>query len=251
MFKHIYTKYLGESFASQTSPFMENRPVSNLERLVYAVDLTLQNIHRRGEEDHPLWNVQGVYLLADEYDACANDYMDPHNPKLWSDAAPSRLLKAFWASVKASQKWLYGIQKIYITGVTPLLLSDLVSGANNQENVSFSPLFSTISGLTRSDVLEALRVICNNEGEVQKHLRELEHNANGYHFCDEQSVEPVFNTHTALSYLEVSNSPGFVDLLITDNKNLYTLMEFKNIQIPYLRLGGEDSIEKAKRLEDM
>ncbi|KIX05225.1 uncharacterized protein Z518_06097 [Rhinocladiella mackenziei CBS 650.93] len=29
---------------------------------------------------------------------------------------------------------------------------------------------------------------------------------------------------------------GFVDLLIADNKDPYTLMEFKNIQIPYLGL---------------
>ncbi|KIX09175.1 uncharacterized protein Z518_00254 [Rhinocladiella mackenziei CBS 650.93] len=176
---------------------MENNPVGNLARLVLAVDRTLQDIHKRGGGPSPL-----ECTRADEYDACANDYMDPHNPRLWSDAAPFRLLKAFWASVKTSQRWSYGIKKVYITGVTPLLLSDLVSGANNQENVSFNPLFSTVCGLTRSDVLGALRVICNNEEEVQKHLRELEHNANGYHFCDEQSVEPVFNTHTALSYLE-------------------------------------------------
>ncbi|KIX07675.1 uncharacterized protein Z518_02329 [Rhinocladiella mackenziei CBS 650.93] len=413
IFIRDYTKYLGESFASQTSTFTEKSPAENLARLIHA-----------------------IYLLADEYDACANDYMDPHNPRLWSDAAPSRLLKGFWSNVKAGGKLGYGIQKVYITGVTPLLLSDLFSGANDQENISFSPLISTICGLTRSDVLEALKVICNNEEEVQAHLRELEHNANGYHFCDEQSVEPVFNTHTALSYLEVSggrrpkaveapnsevsesfleacagapravneiqlalqkdehgayrkipydtvlrsfklselaasegdisawrslmvymggltfdmndpsnslkipnliaakrfgfalldrldlyhfminavhtlaetgnpkdvlagychmmrerdvfgdaflkkeehhrdnirwgilqndamqstleyqvtkvsNSPGFVDLLITDNKNLYTLIEFKNIQIPYLELSGEDNIGKVKGLDAM
>ncbi|KIX09174.1 uncharacterized protein Z518_00253 [Rhinocladiella mackenziei CBS 650.93] len=50
---------------------------------------------------------------------------------------------------------------------------------------------------------------------------------------------------------KMNNSSGFVDLLITDNKNLYTFMEFKNIQIPYLELSGEGSIEKAKRLEPM
>src|SRR5437762_13698080 len=44
---------------------------------------------------------------------------------------------------------------------------------------------------------------------------------------------------------------GFVDLLITDNKNLYTVIEFKNIQIPYLGLKGEDNIDKAKQLEAM
>jgi Predicted AAA-ATPase len=141
-------------------------------------------------------------LLADEYDAYANEYMDPHDPKSWSNSKPYSILKAFWTNVKAG-KSTYGIQKVYITGVTPLLISDLISGANDQENISFSPRISTICGLTRSDVLEALRIICNEE-DAQKHLRELEYYTNGYHFCQERSVERVFNTQTVLSYLEVS-----------------------------------------------
>jgi hypothetical protein len=142
-------------------------------------------------------------LLADEYDAYANEYMDPHDPTPWTNSKPFRVLKAFWTNVKAG-KSRYGIQKVYITGVIPLLLGDLISGANDQENITFSPRTSTICGLTRSDVLGALKAICNDEEEVQKHLRELEYYTNGYHFCQERSVERVFNTQTALSYLEVS-----------------------------------------------
>jgi hypothetical protein len=142
-------------------------------------------------------------LLADEYDAYANEYMDPHDSKPWTNSKPFRVLKAFWTNVKAG-KSRYGIRKVYITGVIPLLLSDLISGANDQENITFSPRISTICGLTRSDMLGALRVICSDEGEVQKYLRELEYYTNGYHFCQGRSVERVFNTQTALSYLEVS-----------------------------------------------
>jgi hypothetical protein len=142
-------------------------------------------------------------LLADEYDAYANGYMDPHDPRSWSNTEPFNVLKAFWSNVKAG-KSAHGIKKVYITGVTPLLLSDLISGGNDQENISFSSQISTICGLTQSDVLEALRIICNNEEEVQKHFKELKQHANGYHFCDERRVDPVFNTQTALSYLQVS-----------------------------------------------
>jgi hypothetical protein len=143
-------------------------------------------------------------LLADEYDAFSNEYIDPHNPRSsWSNTEPFNVLKAFWSNVKAG-KSANGITKVYITGVTPLLLSDLISGANDHENISFDPQISTICGLTRSDVLGALRVICNNEEEVQKHFKELAKHTNGYHFCQQQSVEPVFNTQTALLYLQVS-----------------------------------------------
>lgn len=130
--------------------------------------------------------------------------MNPHDPRLWSQTVAAHLLKGFWSTIKAGKKDYYGIDKVYLTGVTPLLLSDLTSGSNEQENVSFSPQFSTICGLTRSEVLGALKTICDKEEDVQKRLSELEFYANGYHFCDERIVEPVFNTQSALSYLQVS-----------------------------------------------
>ena len=127
--------------------------------------------------------------------------MDPYDPRSWSDTEPFRVLKAFWSTVKFGGKSDYGIKKVYVTGVTSLLLSDLI---NHQENISFSPRVSTICGLTRSDVLEALNVICSNEEEVQKHFRKLQYYTNSYHFCQKRRVEPVFNTQTVLSYLQVS-----------------------------------------------
>lgn len=48
-----------------------------------------------------------------------------------------------------------------------------------------------------------------------------------------------------------SDREGFVDLLIEDKKNLYTVLEFKNIQIDYLGLQGKSTNDKAKQLEDM
>jgi hypothetical protein len=142
-------------------------------------------------------------VLVDEYDAYANGCMDPYGLRQWFNTKPALILKSFWSNIKAGTGLMNGIQKVYTTGIT-LLLSDLFSGTNNQQNISFNPEFSAICGLTQSDVLGALRIICNNEEKVQKHLKELEHYANGYHFCQKQSVDRVFNTQTALSYLEVS-----------------------------------------------
>jgi len=85
--------------------------------------------------------------------------------------------------------------------VTPLLLGDLVSGANDQENISFSPRISGICGLTESDVLEVLKTICGNEEKVYEHFKDLERYTNGYHFSQERKVPRVFNTQTTLSYL--------------------------------------------------
>ena len=59
-FKSTYGKYLGETFASDTSQFVPNNPSRNLKVLVAAVDRTLRDIHNRNDKDHPLFDVQGV-----------------------------------------------------------------------------------------------------------------------------------------------------------------------------------------------
>ena len=60
-FKSRYSKYLGDSFASETSDFRENDPGGNLRYLIEAVDHALENI--RDEKDDPLPGVQGVCLF--------------------------------------------------------------------------------------------------------------------------------------------------------------------------------------------
>src|SRR5579871_4330748 len=104
--------------------------------------------------------------------------MDPHNLGSWSNTSIALLLREFWSNVKAGKGKFYGIDKVYMTGVTPLLLSDLTSGANEQEHISFDHRFSTMCGLTQSDIVGTLKAICNNEEEVQKHFREIQFYAN-------------------------------------------------------------------------
>jgi hypothetical protein len=62
-FKINYTKFLGQSFESETSGFKENNPAGNLAALIEAVDSALQDIHDRGDKGHPLWGIRGVCLF--------------------------------------------------------------------------------------------------------------------------------------------------------------------------------------------
>jgi len=47
-----------------------------------------------------------------------------------------------------------------------------------------------------------------------------------------------------------ANKPGYVDLLITNNK-LYTVIEFKNIPITFLELSRESITDRAEQLQTM
>ena len=130
--------------------------------------------------------------------------MDPNDYHAWRGSGVAGTLKAFWSAVKAATGDDYGVDKIFMTGITPLLLSGNMIGFNISRNISFDPLFATVCGLTKDDVVATLRHFCKEDEEkVQKHLAELQKYANGYHFCNEESVPKVFNPETIMWYLDV------------------------------------------------
>ncbi|RPA89845.1 hypothetical protein L873DRAFT_1822113, partial [Choiromyces venosus 120613-1] len=202
-FYRTYHPYLGGSLDQLISKNInQGDAIASLTTLVRIVDYTLQEVKNGGDTKHPLANVKGIYLLADEYDAFSNEYMDPHNPQAWAGSAASSLVKDFWATVKDLFDLPYGIQKCYITGISPLSLADSTSGFNISVNMSFEEEVAGLCGLSRADVEEALKRICQSKADVKQHLARLTKYANGYHFCSYRKSEPVFNTDTSLEYLQ-------------------------------------------------
>ena len=131
--------------------------------------------------------------------------MDPHDYNAWKESGVAGTLKAFWAAVKAATDYQCGVKKVFLTGVAPLLLTDLSGcGFNIATNVSFLPRFAAVCGLTKDDVKDALGLLYGADGEkAQKHLEKLEEYTNGYHFCNKKSVPKVSNPATVMWYLQV------------------------------------------------
>ncbi|RUP43447.1 AAA-ATPase-like domain-containing protein [Jimgerdemannia flammicorona] len=100
------------------------------------------------------------------------------------------------------------IEKCFITGVTPLSMADNTSGFNISRNVSDDPTLSGLCGLSREDVLAALKLrdVCGlNDEEVKKRFDEMELYFNGYRFTPVAETPRVYNTNTGLEYLQVSS----------------------------------------------
>ncbi|RPA95774.1 hypothetical protein L873DRAFT_1301258 [Choiromyces venosus 120613-1] len=156
-FYRVYYSYLGGSSGQLMSENInQGDAIHSLRKLVLIVDDALSEIKNRGDKKHPLANVKGIYLLVDEYDAFSNEYMDPHNLQPWVESDASSLVKDFWATVKGMMRLPYGIQKCFITGISPLSLADNTSGFNIAVNMSFKKEVAGICGLSRADVEGAL-----------------------------------------------------------------------------------------------
>ena len=95
---------------------------------------------------------------------------------------------------------------VYMTGQLPVLPTQSFSSWNVVSNKTFNPEFADLLGLTPPDISEALDSLYAEDEIKSDYLKELTYYVNGYRFTPEpiEGLEPVFNTDTALGYLNVS-----------------------------------------------
>ena len=85
-----------------------------------------------------------------------------------------------------------------------MAMTDQTSGFNITTDLSFSKRFTNLAGLTTADVRQALEVVTENQpAAVEHHLSVMTRLFNGY--CFDRRTPSLFNTSTALSYLQVSS----------------------------------------------
>ena len=93
-----------------------------------------------------------LYLLIDEYDNFANEVLTAdrgdYEELVTSDGPFKRLFK--W--VKAAMGGGKGLDRLFITGVSPLVMSDVTSGMNVAKNVSLYPELHFLCGFTDMEV---------------------------------------------------------------------------------------------------
>ena len=100
-----------------------------------------------------------VFLLIDEYDNFANTIMmqptlDSRN-RYEAVVHDERLLRTVFKVVKASTSGT-GFDRVFITGVSPVVMSDITSGHNIAENLFLEPEFWDLCGFREEEVAETL-----------------------------------------------------------------------------------------------
>ena len=139
-------------------------------------------------------------MLVDEYDTFTNDYLEPYNNTHLVGTAVERTFKSFWSTIKS----LGGefIRRVFITGISPLSLSSVGSSFNVLTNLSFDKDLASLCGLTHSDLKDALKQMNKEPAECSRILSDMTESFNGYHFCNDETVNTVYNTETCLANLQ-------------------------------------------------
>ncbi|SJL15275.1 uncharacterized protein ARMOST_18766 [Armillaria ostoyae] len=138
---------------------------------------------------------EGIYVLVDEYDRAPNQFVQEHAYRdvAWKSTPLAIAMTKFWNLLE--RDFSPGvIGRAFITGVTPVTLDPMFA-----ENISFSPAFSGLCGLTKEEVMD---VMDRMDVDGDSWIKPLTKYANGYYFSQAVQAEPVFNTNACLTALQ-------------------------------------------------
>lgn len=149
-----------------------------------------------------------VYLVIDEYDALTNamaiNYIhakDEENEYL-NITRKGGFFRSFFESIKGCMK--IGLERVFITGILPITISDMNSGFNIAKWITHDPPFINMLGLTEKELEGLLAEVYGENPEITLPVEEVKHFLkryyNGYRFS--QTAETVYNPMMVLSCLQ-------------------------------------------------
>src|SRR6056297_156228 len=99
---------------------------------------------------------QQAYLLIDEYDNFANDLIGANEDNLYYEIlSKTGFVRAFYKAFKSGTQE-GAISRIFLTGVSPIMLDDLTSRFNIAKNITLAKHFNQSLGFTQDEVKEML-----------------------------------------------------------------------------------------------
>ncbi len=193
-----------------------------------------------------------VYLLIDEYDHFANRLLAGGAEGVYEALVKKMgFVRTFYATLKSGTT-SGAVGRMFITGVSPLMLDDLSSGFNIARHASLDVGFASLAGFTRADTeravdefLAARPRLAAIPGLADREtlLDVLEEHYNGYRFS-EDAEERVFNSDMVLYFLQELDGRGRYPRTMLD-RNVRT--EYSHLQ----RIGAISGAGAAERLSLM
>ena len=202
-----------------------------------------------------------LYLLIDEYDNFANEVLTSRNTEYKALLHGEGLLKTVFKAVKAAASG-QGLDRVFITGVSPVVLSDMTSGYNVATSIYLEPKFNELCGFTEIELNEILHNLSLDSEQKSHALNLMRTFYNGYRFSSKSEIS-VYNPTLTLYFLkqlqENGTYPEFMldeNLSMDRNKLVYISKLPHGEEVLIKALSGEDSVvipQLARRfgVEDM
>ena len=156
-----------------------------------------------------------LFIIIDEYDHFANDLIAQGTPT--GDDVYRHIVRAngiirdFYETLKEGNKTV--IDRIFLTGITPIMLDDITSGFNIANNLSLKKKYNEMLGFTQEEVGMLMRETGVDPGRITVNIELL---YNGYLFHAD-GEHRVYNPTMMLYLLDCISSDGAIENIIDDN----------------------------------
>lgn len=141
-----------------------------------------------------------IYVLIDEYDHFANELLSFDFPRIKDNVSKNGFVRKFYESLKtAAGKGI--VDRIFITGVSPVTLDSLTSGFNITSHITTNVLFHDTMGFTHTEVENMLHRADIAAEKVPDMMADLKDWYNGYRF-DPDAKETLYNPDMVLYFLQ-------------------------------------------------
>ena len=148
-----------------------------------------------------------LYVLIDEYDNFANTILSEQGAEAYhAFTHGGGFYRNFFGTLKAGTAEAGGIERLFVTGVSPVTMDDVTSGFNIATNISLRPEFNEMLGFSECEVramLKTYRRTGEFREEVHEALATMREWYDGYRFAKDAKRD-VYNTDMALYYVNES-----------------------------------------------
>jgi hypothetical protein len=167
-----------------------------------------------------------LYLLIDEYDHFANRLLADGGEDVYeSIVRGTGFVRSFYAALKAETS-SGALGRMFVTGVSPIMLDDLSSGFNIIRHISMWERFNAMAGFTRAETERAVDEMLQSRPELRNDpqlgdrdglMATLVSYYNGYRFF-QGAPERVFNSDLILYFLsEIQNTGRYPSQMLDVN----------------------------------
>ncbi len=143
-------------------------------------------------------------LLIDEYDNFANEVMATDEGTYKGLVRKEGPLKTLYKGLKALMENSV-LDRLFVTGVSPVVMSDITSGANIFKNLYLREEYNALCGFTQEEITGMLTGVVEHCGLPESSIREAEEMMNlwynGSCFSADSDVK-VYNPTLALYFLD-------------------------------------------------
>jgi hypothetical protein len=144
---------------------------------------------------------QKILLLIDEYDHFANSILAADMKLFLRIMGKGGFVRSFYETLKTAT--LTGtLDRLFVTGVTPIMLDSMTSGFNIGQNLSLNEAFNEAIGFTKAEVASLLQPLASTcSVGLEQLLEDVTRWYNGYRF-NLKAPETVYNANMVLYFVK-------------------------------------------------